>query len=116
MTCGTQIGLIRKVKMRTQPEKIIQQLEADNSRLAKEAILESAMNEGLDEFFEGLRMCYDTLYTFGVKQVPISKADGQGLPWTAFKELAEALYKRDLTGHDARDAIQLAMDVATKEQ
>ena len=102
--------------MRTQPEKIIQQLEADNSRLAKEAILESAMNEGLDEFFEGLRMCYDTLYTFGVKQVPISKADGQGLPWTAFKELAEALYKRDLTGHDARDAIQLAMDVATKEQ
>jgi len=102
--------------MRTQPEKIIQQLEADNSRLAKEAILEQAMTEGLDEFFEGLRMCYDTLYTFGVKQVPISKADGQGLPWDAFKQLAEALYKRDLTGHDARDAIQLAMDVATKEQ
>ena len=102
--------------MRTQPEKIIQQLEADNSRLAKEAILEQAMNEGLDEFFEGLRMCYDTLYTFGVKQVPISKADGQGLPWTAFKELAEALYKRDLTGHAARDAVELAMGVATKDQ
>ena len=102
--------------MRTQPEKIIQQLEADNSRLAKEAILEQAMNEGLDEFFEGLRMCYDTLYTFGVKQVPISKADGQGLPWTAFKELAEALYKRDLTGHAARDAVELAMVVATKDQ
>jgi len=102
--------------MRTQPEKIIQQLEADNSRLAKEAILESAMTEGLDEFFEGLRMCYDTLYTFGVKQVPISKADGQGLPWAAFKELAEALYKRELTGHAARDALELAMNVATKDQ
>jgi DNA ligase-1 len=102
--------------MRTQPEKIIQQLEADNSRLAKEAILEQAMTEGLDEFFEGLRMCYDTLYTFGVKQVPISKADGQGLPWTAFKELAESLYKRELTGHAARDALELAMNVATKEQ
>jgi DNA ligase-1 len=102
--------------MRTQPEKIIQQLEADNSRLAKEAILEQAMTEGLDEFFEGLRMCYDTLYTFGVKQVPISKVDGQGLPWTAFKELAESLYKRELTGHAARDALELAMNVATKEQ
>jgi DNA ligase-1 len=102
--------------MRTQPEAIIQALEADNSRLAKEAILETAMNEGLDEFFEGVGMCLDKLYTFGVKQVPVSEADGQGLSWTNFKELAEALYRRSLTGHDARDAIKLAMDVATKAQ
>jgi DNA ligase-1 len=102
--------------MRTQPESIIQALEADNSRLAKEAILETAMNEGLDEFFEGVTMCLDKLYTFGVKQVPVSEADGQGLSWTNFKELAEALYRRTLTGHDARDAIKLAMDVATKAQ
>jgi len=102
--------------MRTQPQVIIQQLEADNSRLAKEAVLESAMNQGLDEFFEGVRMCLDNLYTFGVKQVPISDKDGQGLSWDNFKQLAEALYKRELTGHAARDAIQLAMDVATREQ
>ena len=102
--------------MRTQPQAIIQRLEADNSRLAKEAILEEAMNEGLDEFFEGVRMCLDKLYTFGVKQVPISEADGQGLSWDNFKQLAEALYRRELTGHAARDAIKLAMDVATKEQ
>lgn len=102
--------------MRTQPQTIISQLEADNSRLAKEAVLESAMNEGLDEFFEGVRMCLDNLYTFGVKQVPISEVDGQGLSWVNFKELAEALYKRELTGHAARDAIQLAMDVSTKDQ
>ena len=38
--------------MRTQPETIIRQLESDNSRLAKEAILESAMNEELDEFYQ----------------------------------------------------------------
>jgi DNA ligase-1 len=57
---------------RTQPEVIIQRLEADNSRLAKEAILAEAMNEGLDEFFDGLKMALDRLYTFGVKQVPIS--------------------------------------------
>ena len=38
--------------MRTQPQEIIKQLEADNSRLAKEQVLEKAMHEGLDEFFE----------------------------------------------------------------
>jgi len=103
--------------MRTQPQDIIKRLESDNSRLAKEAILAEAMEEGLDEFFEGVRMCLDKLYTFGVKQVPIKEQEGgQGLSWTNFKELAESLYRRELTGHAARDAIKLAMDVATKDQ
>ena len=103
--------------MRTQPQEIIQKLEADNSRLAKEAILAEAMSEGLDEFFEGVTMCLDKLYTFGVKQVPIKEEnDGQGLSWTNFKQLAESLYRRELTGHAARDAITLAMGVATQSQ
>jgi DNA ligase-1 len=103
--------------LRTQPQTLIQQIESDNSRLAKEAILKSAMDEGLDEFFEGLRMSLDKLYTFGVKQVPIKDEDsGQGLSWENFLELADALYRRRLTGHAARDAIQLAMGVATKAQ
>jgi DNA ligase-1 len=103
--------------VRTQPQDIIQRLEADNSRLAKEAILKEAMEEGLDEFFEGVKMALDKLYTFGVKQVPVKEADdGQGLSWANFKELAEHLYKRRVTGHAARDAIKLAMDVATKTQ
>lgn len=103
--------------MRTQPQDIIARLEADNSRLAKEAILAEAMNEGLDEFFEGLKMALDKLYTFGVKQVPVKEeAGGQGLAWDTFKQLAESLYRRELTGHAARDAINLAMSVATQEQ
>lgn len=103
--------------MRTQPEVIIQSLEADNSRLVKEDILAKAMDEGLDEFFEGLRMALDKLYTFGVKQVPIKEEEGgQGLSWTNFLQLADALYRRKLTGHAARDAINLAMGVATKPQ
>jgi DNA ligase-1 len=103
--------------MRTQPQTIIQRLEADNSRLAKEAILKAAMEEGLDEFFHGLKMALDKLYTFGVKQVPVKDEEGgQGLSWTNFLQLAESLRKRELTGHAARDAIQLAMGVATKEQ
>jgi DNA ligase-1 len=105
------------VIVRTQPEVLIQRLEADNSRLAKEAILAEAMAEGLDEFFEGVKMGLDKLYTFGIKQVPIKEEDaGQGLSWTNFLELAEALYRRELTGHAARDAIKLAMDIATRAQ
>jgi DNA ligase-1 len=105
--------------MRTQPQDIIAKLEADNSRLAKEAILAEAMEEGLDEFFEGVRMALDKLYTFGVKEVPVREnlnEVGQGLTWENFKVLAESLYKRELTGHAARDAIELAMGVATEEQ
>ena len=103
--------------MRTQPEYIIRDLEVHPSRLNKEGILESAMNEGLDEFFEGVSMALDTLYTFGVKQVPVKEEKGgQGLSWANFKQLAESLHRRELTGHAARDAILLAMGVATDGQ
>ena len=103
--------------MRTQPEYIIGQLEIHSSRINKEEIIEAAMNEGLNEFFEGVRMALDKLYTFGVKQVPTKdENNGQGLSWNNFKELAESLYRRQLTGHAARDAIKLAMDVATQAQ
>lgn len=103
--------------MRTQPERVISDLEVHSSRINKEQIIEAAMLENLDEFFEGVRMCLDKLYTFGVKQVPIKEeAGGQGLNWDSFKQLAEALYRRELTGHAARDAIKLAMDVATDKQ
>ena len=102
--------------MRTQPQDIIERLEADNSRLAKEQIIEEAMNEGLDEFFEGVSMTLDKLHTFGVKQVPEATVDGQGLAWEPFNELADSLYKRKLTGHAAKDAIELAMSVATIDQ
>ena len=104
--------------MRTQPQAIIEKLEADNSRLAKESILLDAMNEGLDEFFDGVRMALDPLYTFGVKQVPTKDTviSGQGCEWKIFLELAEKLNKRELTGHAARDAINLVMSSATAEQ
>ena len=104
--------------MRTQPQVIIEKLEADNSRLAKESILLDAMNEGLDEFFEGVKMALDPLHTFGVKQVPTKDTviSGQGCEWKIFVELADKLNKRELTGHAARDAIELVMSSATAEQ
>ena len=104
--------------MRTQPDAIIRSLEIHPSRLNKEAIIQAAYDEGLPEFFEGVAMALDALVTFGVKQVP-ERSDvltGQGLSWEVFKELADKLANRELTGHAARDAIELAMGVATTQQ
>jgi len=106
--------------MRTQPDAIIRELELHNGRLDKEAILARAMDEGLDEFFEGVRMALDKLYTFGVKQVPVREdlegKVGQGLAWPVFTQLAQQLNSRELTGHAAQNAIHLAMQTATEEQ
>ena len=104
--------------MRTQPDHIIRQLEIHNSRLNKEDIIRAAHEEGLPEFFEGVKMALDPLVTFGVKQVPVRSdvLSGQGLAWSNFKMLAEQLQNRELTGHAARDAIELCMQTATTEQ
>jgi DNA ligase-1 len=97
--------------------QIIQELEADNSRLAKEAILEREAAANNIEFFEGVRLALDNYITFGVKKVPsFSGPDGQGLPWEAFKELTELLYTRQLTGNDAKAAIELALSASTEAQ
>ena len=97
--------------------QIIQELAADNSRLAKEAIIKREHDKGNSELFEGFKMALDPMVTFGVKKVPsFSGPDGQGLPWTAFKKLADSLSKRELTGHAARDAIELALGASTTAQ
>ena len=98
-------------------QHIISALEDHSSRLNKEAIILAEAEADNVEFFEGLRMCYDPMITFGVKKIPsFSGPDGQGLPWVAFKELARALALRELTGHEARDAIELALSASTERQ
>lgn len=96
---------------------IIKELEADNSRLAKEAILHRELANNNTGFFNGVRLALDNYITFGVKKVPIHGGpDGQGLPWDAFAALATHLYKRELTGNEARDAIELCMSAATQDE
>jgi DNA ligase 1 len=96
---------------------IIQELEADNSRLAKEAILKREADANNVEFFNGVRLALDNYITFGVKKVPTFKGpDGQGLPWVAFQELCELLYTRQLTGNEAKNAIELALSASTEAQ
>ena len=98
-------------------DAVIRSLEDHSSRLNKEAIIEAEAKLGNKELFEGFRLALDSLVSFGVKKVPTHGGpDGQGLPWAAFQELAHLLYTRQLTGHEARDAIELALSASTKAQ
>ena len=98
-------------------DKIILELESDNSRLAKEAILEREAKAENQELFAGIRWCLSPYATFGVKKVPEHKhQDGNGLAWADFESLLTALSTRALTGHDARDTIEITMLMSTRSQ
>jgi DNA ligase-1 len=98
-------------------DAIIRILEDHPSRLNKEGIIEAEAKFDNTELFEGFKLALSPFITFGVKQVPVHKGpDGEGLEWEAFKELCHLLQTRRLTGDDARNAIELAMNASTKNQ
>ena len=98
-------------------DTVIRSLEIHNSRLDKEAIILAQAEQGNTELFKGIRLALDPMITFGVKKVPShSGPDGQGLPWEVFADLADKLANRELTGHDARDAIELCLTIAKKNE
>lgn len=100
-----------------QPWEVIKKLEADNSRLVKEAIVGQEASAGNDVFFAGCRLALDSMITFGLKQVPEKKtADGPGLAWDIFQELCDDLGSRRVTGNNARALVEAAMDRATQAQ
>lgn len=102
--------------MRT-PWEVISELESDNSRLAKEAVILSAANENNSEFFQGARLALDPMITFGLKQIPEKKdADGAGLPWDSFSLIITGFVNRSLTGNLARDTVANMMKSATKAE
>jgi DNA ligase-1 len=99
------------------PWQVIKDLEAHNSRINKEQIIEVQAKAGNAEFFQGCRLALDSMTTFGVKAVAEKdKDEGVGLSWTGFQQLADALAARQLTGNDAQTAIAHARMKATKEQ
>lgn len=96
-------------------EKIIWDLECHSSRINKEQIIEANLDNA--ELFEGFELALSPYITFGVKKIPSHGGpDGQGLPWVAFKELCDLLSTRQLTGDDARSAIELALSASKKDQ
>ena len=84
---------------------IIKSLESTNSRLDKEEILRESMNQKLDNFFQGIKLALDPMITFGIKKIPESSYDGEGLSWEEFLEIANKLSSRQLTGNEAKETV-----------
>ena len=100
----------------TQPWKIIQELEADNSRLKKEAIIRRESDAENIRFFNGVGAALDGFRTFGVQKVPVSKKDGTGITQTEFDDVLRQLESRTLTGNAMKDVIQDLCDRSNTEE
>jgi DNA ligase-1 len=91
-----------------EPWKIIQELESDNSRLKKEAIIRRESDADNKRFFEGACMALDGFRTWGIQKVPVSKKDGSGRLFddSEFFEVLDQMEKRELTGNSMIGMIQ----------
>ena len=99
------------------PWEVIADLELDNSRLSKEAVIKVVATHGNDIFFEGCKLALDPMITFGLKQIPEKKdEDGAGLDWDDFVFVLDRLVDRSITGNAARDAVVEMMQSATNAQ
>jgi DNA ligase-1 len=98
------------------PWEVIRELEADASRLVKEAIVRRESAAGNDELFLGFRKAYDAMVTFGIKQVAEKTGNGKGITAAAFWRLADQLSSRQLTGNAAVNAVNYLRMNATEEE
>jgi DNA ligase 1 len=94
----------------------IRDLEASDSRLHKERVIEKALlasklgSANAQCFLFNCYQAYNPFYTFHVKQVPESEGiEHAENPWPVFWGLLEGLRTRTFTGHRARDAIAETM-------
>jgi len=98
------------------PWQVIKDLELHNLRTNKEQIIDAQASAGNAEFFEGCRLALDSMTTFGIKQVLEKTGEGSGLSWSAFKQVADALATRQLSGNAAISAVNHARLKATEDQ
>ena len=98
------------------PWKIIQELESDNSRLKKEAIIRRESDAENVRFFNGVGMALDGFRTFGLQKVPLAKKDGPGIAQSDFDDIVRSLESRTLTGNAMRDSIQVLCDSSKMEE
>ena len=98
------------------PWEVIAELEGDNSRLIKEAVVRRESQAGNDELFRGFRAAYDAMITFGVKKVEPKTGDGKGLKADRFWRVAQELSERRLTGNAALTEINIMRQDATEAE
>jgi DNA ligase-1 len=98
------------------PWKIIQELEADNSRLKKEAIIKRENDADNIRFFDGVCMALDGFRTFGIQKVPVAKKDGKGIPEAEFLSVLKQMEERELTGKSMTGMVQDLCDRSKMEE
>tara|TARA_X000001388_G_scaffold35652_2_gene25153 strand:+ start:594 stop:1880 length:1287 start_codon:yes stop_codon:yes gene_type:complete len=98
------------------PWNIIQELEADNSRLKKEAIIRRESDADNIRFFNGVGMALDGFRTFGIQKVPTAKKDGTGITQTEFDDVLKQMEERQLTGDSMRGMVQDLCDRSKMEE
>ena len=105
------------IGLKMNPVEVIKSLEADNSRLAKEAIIQAEAECANKEFFSGVRLALDPLITFGVKKVAEQTGPGgPGLDWTIFTKALDGFRSREVTGNAAQEVLEALMSEATADQ
>jgi DNA ligase-1 len=100
------------------PFEIIKEIESDNSKLLKAAIVRREAELKNDEFFAGLNLAFNPFITFGIAKIP-NKASNQtksSLTFVAFNNQVQKLIKREVTGHAARDLVQALCDSANTDE
>ena len=91
----------------------IRDLEASDSRLHKESVIEKALmaaklgSANAQCFLFNCYQAYNPYFVFGVKKVPETEGlTGKSNPWPKFWAMLEGLRTRSLTGHNAKTAIE----------
>ena len=91
----------------------IHKLNESDSRLHKEDVIKQAYematlgNDSSEWFLHFVHVAYNPYITYGLKQVPeVDEATGRENPWEDFDTLLGYLMNRDITGNDARDAVE----------
>ena len=101
----------------------IRDLEASDSRLHKESVIEKALmaaklgSSNAQCFLFNCYQAYNPYYVFGVKKVPETEGlEHKSNPWPKFWAMLEGLRTRSLTGHNAKTAIEFMSEQFDSEE
>ena len=98
------------------PWQVIELIECESGRLAKEGIIRKQVEADHAEFFRGCRAALDSMITYGIKAVSEKSGNGKGITPDSFWNTAQALAERRLTGNDAQAAVAHLRMNATQDE
>lgn len=96
------------------PWQLIKELRGISGSNDKKALLANHLTE---EFVRGATYAYNQRITYGVKKLPqnVIHSD-EPLPWNIFEMLLQQLSSRELTGNNAKSAVESIASRSTEDQ